>query len=161
MAKAKELKKDDYTIQINYSDHATAKKLMKFISKNGDEFEISAEDMISFLVNQVNMKTLEPTFVDTEAINIVSVHRQVRAVLNRDYKKGEEIRMDYVHPYPLEFAILEQMMGIASIEKDAKYLTLTNEKIDELKKKITPEMEEYSKKFYSSMKQLNLGRKPE
>lgn len=161
MSKAKELKTPTYTIQINYSDHAVAKKLMKFIPVEGKEFEISAEDMISFLVNQVSMKELEPTFVDTDAIKIVSVMRQVRAVLNRDYKAGEEIRMNYVHPYPLEYAILEKMYGYAALEEGAKFIELTNEHIEEIKKKITPEMEEYTKKFYSAIKGLNSGSKSE
>jgi hypothetical protein len=154
MSKAKELKTEKYTIQVNYSDEAKEKKLMKFIPVDG-EFEISAEDMISFLVNQVSMKELEPTFVDTEKINIVSVHRQIKANLNRDYKKGEEIRMEYVHPYPLEYALLEQIYGIASLEEGVKYLELTNEKIEEIKKKITPEMEEFTKNFYKSIKGLD------
>jgi hypothetical protein len=155
MSKAKELKTPTYTIQINYSPEAHDKKLMKFIPVDGKEFEIPAEDMISFLVNQVSMKELEPTFVDTDSIKIVSVHRQIKAVLNRDYKEGEEIRMEYVHPYPLEYAILEKMYGYASLEEGAKFIELTNEHIEEIKKKITPEMEDYTKKFYSAIKGLS------
>ncbi len=158
MIKAKELKKEKYIIQINYSKKSKKNKLMKFIPKDG-AFEISADDMINFLVNQVSMNELEPTFVDSEKINIVSVHRQIKAVLNRDYKKGEEIRMEYVHPYPLEYAILEKMYGIASLDKNVKYITLTNEQINKIKKKIKPEMEEYTKKFYSSIKGFNLDSK--
>lgn len=159
--KAKELKTENYSIQINYSDEAVAKKLMKFIPVDGKEFEISAEEMISMLVNQVSMKELEPTFVDSEKIQIVSVHRQIKAKLTKDFKAGEEIRIDYIHPYPLEYAILEKIYGYASIEEGAKFIELTNEHIEEIKKKIKPEMEEYTKKFYSSIKGLNSGSKPE
>lgn len=159
MSKAKELKTENYIIQINYSDQAKAKKLMKIIPIEGRDIEISAEDMISFLVNQVNVNELQPTFVEIDKINIVSVHRQIKAILNRDYKSGEEIRMEYVHPYPLEFAILEKIYGFAAIEEGAKFLELTNEHIEEIKKKITPEMEEYVKKFYEGIKGLNLESK--
>lgn len=160
--KAKELKTEDYTIQINYSDEASDKKLMKFIPAEGKkEFVISAEEMISMLVNQVSMKELQPTFVDSEKIQIVSVHRQIKAVLNRDFKQGEEVRIEYVHPYPLEYAILEKIYGYASVEEGVKFIELTNEKIEEIKKKIKPEMEDFTKKFYSAIKGLNSGSKPE
>jgi len=114
--KATELKKDKYTIQVKYSDEAVEKKLMKFITPSGDEFEISSDEMISFLVNQVNMNTLEPTFVDTEKINVVEVGRQIQCKLDRDHKAGEIININYTHPYPLEFALLEEVYKIALIK---------------------------------------------
>ena len=88
--KAVELKRDKYTIQVNYSDEAKEKKMMKFITPNGDEFEISSEEMISFLVNQVNMKTLEPTFVDSKKINVCEVARQI--VVKAGYRDWETDR---------------------------------------------------------------------
>lgn len=155
--KPTELKTDKYTIQVNYSPSAIVQKTMKFITPNGDEFEISADEMISFLVNQVNMHTLEPTFVETDKINMCEVYREIKVRLDRDFKAGEEIQLGYVQPYPLEFALLEEVYKIAKVTEGSKVFELTKEFIDETKKKITPEMEEFSEKFYSGHKGLKLG----
>lgn len=151
------LEKETYTIEVNYSEEAVNKKLMKFIPVDGKEFEISAEEMISFLVNQVNMNTLSPTFVETDKINICQIRREIKCKLDRDFKSGEEINIGYVSPYPLEFALLEEMYNIAKVQEDAPVFTLTEEFIEETKKKLTPEMEDFTKKFYEGHKGLNLG----
>ena len=152
--KAKEIKKDNYTVQIGYSKEAKKKKLLKFISKSGDEFEIAAEELASMLVGGVNQDTLEATFIETDRINVVEVGRQLKCVLDQDMKKGEEIRLNYAHPYPLEFAIIEQVMGIAKINMDVQALTLTKEYIEEAKKKLKPDQEKFIKKFYKSFKNV-------
>jgi len=152
--KAKEIKKDNYTVQIGYSKEAKKKKLLKFISKSGDEFEIAAEELASMLVGGVNQDTLEATFIETDRINVVEVGRQLKCVLDQDMKKGEEIRLNYAHPYPLEFAIIEQVMGIAKINMDVQALTLTKEYIEEAKKKLKPDQEKFIKKFYKSFKKV-------
>lgn len=156
---AVELKKENYTIQVKYSDEAIAKKMIKFITKSGDEFEITSEEMISILVNQVNMDTLLPTFVETDKINIVEVSRQIKCVLDKDMKKGQEININYVHPYPIEFALIEEAYNIAKTTEGTQVLVLTKEFIDGVKEKIKPQMEEYIKKFYKSFKGLNLSSK--
>jgi hypothetical protein len=151
-----ELKRDNYTIQIGYSDEATEKKLIKFITKSGDEFVVSSEEMISLLVNQVNMETLAPAFVEMDKVNVVEVGRQLKCVLTEDMKKGQEINLGYTHPYPVEFAILEEAYKIAKINHDVPVFTLTKEYLDEVKKKIKPQMEDYIKKFYKSFKNLDI-----
>lgn len=151
-----ELKRDNYTIQIGYSDKATEKKLIKFITKSGDEFVVSSEEMISLLVNQVNMETLAPAFVEMDKVNVVEVARQLKCVLTEDMKKGQEINLNYTHPYPVEFAILEEAYKIAKINNDVPVFTLTKEYLDEVKKKIKPQMEDYIKKFYKSFKNLDI-----
>ncbi len=155
--KAKRLDTDTYSLEINYDEHAIAKKLIKFIPKEGTPFEISAEDMISFLVNQVNMNTLEPTFVETDKINMTTVGRQIEITVNRDIKNGETVRIGYSHPYPLEFALLEKVYNICTIDESAKVVELSKELIDATKEKITPEMEEFTKKFYAGHQGLKLG----
>ncbi|MCK5020314.1 MAG: hypothetical protein KAS32_24965 [Candidatus Peribacteraceae bacterium] len=151
---AKEIKRENYTIQTGYSEEAKEKKLLKFISKSGDEFEISAEEMSAMLIGGVNQNTLEATFVEADKINVVEVGRQLKCILDKDMKKGEEIRLNYAHPYPLEFAIIEQVMGIAKINMDVPALTLTKEYIDEIKKKLKPDQEKFIKKFYMSFKNV-------
>ena len=152
--KGVELKKDDYTLQLKYSPEAEKSKLMKFITKSGDEFVISADDMISILVNQVNMDTLSPTFVETTKVNVVEVSRQLECELEEDMKKGQKIRINYVHPYPVEFALLEEVYKIAKIDESVPRIEITKEYLEEVKTKIKPEMSEYMNKFYLSFKNV-------
>lgn len=153
--KAKELKRDNYTVQIGYSKEAKKRKLLKFISKSGDEFVISADELASMIVGGVNQETLDALFVETDKINVVEVGRQLKCVMEKDMKKGEEFNINYTHPYPIEFAIIEQAMGIAKVNMDVPVFTLTTEYIEEVKKKLKPEQEEYIKKFYKSFKNIN------
>ncbi len=154
-----ELKKDTFTIQVNYSKEAIDKKLMKFITKkSGDEFEISAEEMSTILIGQVNSDIVEATFVESDRVNVVDVTRQIRARAGRNIKKGEEIRIDYTHPYPIEFAIIEEVMKVAKINKDVPVFTLTSEYIAEVKNKITPKQEKFSEMLFKFFKNLRPNR---
>lgn len=154
-----QLKKEDYTIQVNYSPEAIEKKLMKFISKSGDEFVISADEMSTILVGQVNSELLSATFVESDRVNVVEVLRQVVVTANRDIKKGEEIRLEYKHPYPVEFALIEEAMKIAKINMDVPVFTLTREYLDEVRNKITPEQEKFINRFYKFFKNLFKSKK--
>jgi len=156
---AKEIKKENFTVQIGYSEEAKKKKLLKFILKHGNEFEISAEELSSMLIGGVNQNTLEATFVESNKINVVEVGRQLECVLDKDMKKGEKFLINYAHPYPLEFAIIEQVWGIAKIKMDVPALTLTREYIEEVKKKLKPEQKEFMKKFYKSFRNVELDKK--
>lgn len=152
--KAIQLKKKDYTIQVNYSPKARKEKLMRFISKSGDKFEISAEEMSSILVGQVNNEVLAATFVESDKVHVVDVTRQIKAMADRDIKKGEEIRIEYTHPYPVEFALIEEGMKIAKINRDKKAFTLTAEFLDSVKKKTTKEQKTFVQRFYQFFKDL-------
>jgi hypothetical protein len=93
--KPTELKKENYTVQINYSPEETEKKLMKFITtKSGDEFEISASELSSMLIGGVNSDVLEATFVESDRINVVEVARQLQCELTEDMKKGQKININ-------------------------------------------------------------------
>ncbi|MEI6732231.1 MAG: hypothetical protein WCK90_06160 [archaeon] len=158
--KPAQISKKDYTVQIGYSPEAKEKKLMKFITrKSGDEFTISADELSSMLIGGVNSDVLEATFVDSERINVVEVGRQLQCVLDKDMKKGDKININYTHPLPLEFAIIEQVYGIAKINMGAPALSLTREYIEEVKKKLKPEQEKFLNIFYKSFKNLNLNEK--
>lgn len=157
--KAREIKQKDYTVQIGYSEEAIKNKLLKFISKSGDEFEISAEALASMLIGGVNSDTLEATFVSSEKINVVEVGRQIECVLDKDMKKGERININYIHPYPLEFALIEQAYGIAKINNDVPTKILSKAYINKVRAKIKPEQENFLQKFYSSFKNINLSKK--
>jgi len=156
MKKGREIKKKNYTVQIGYSPKAIKDKLMKFITKNGDEFEISSEEMSSMLIGGVNSNTLEATFVESDRINVVEVGRQLECVLDKDMKKGDKINLNYKHPYPLEFALIEEAYKIAKIDKDIPRIVLTKEYIKEVRAKIKPDMTNYISKFYKSFKNLKL-----
>lgn len=151
-----ELKKENYTIQVGYSEEANKKKLMKFIPVDNKPFEISAEEMSSILVSQVNSETLEATFVESDKINVVEVGRQLQCVLDKDMKKGEKININYTHPYPIEFALIEEAYKIAKIDESIPKVMLTKEYINEVKAKLKPEMTDYINKFYKSFKNLNI-----
>ncbi len=158
--KAVELKKEKYTIQVNYSEEASEKKLMKFISaEHGDEFEISAEEMSTILMGQVNSELVEATFVESDRVNVVEVTRQIRARADRDIKEGEEIRIDYTHPYPIEFALIEEAMKVAKINQDVPVFTLTKEYIDSVREKITPQQRRFVDLIWKFFKDL-FNKKP-
>lgn len=154
--KPKELKKKDYTVQIGYSDEAKDKKLMKFITKSGDEFEISAEELSTMLIGGVNSETLEATFVESDRINVVEVGRQLQCELTEDMKKGQKININYTHPYPLEFALIEEAYKIAKIDEKVPRYEITKEYLDEVRKKLKPEQTEYINKFYKSFKNVEI-----
>ncbi len=149
-----EMKKEKYTLQVNYSEDAVEKKLMKFITPSGDEFEISAEEMATILVGQVNSETIEATFVESDRVNVVDVTRQIRARADRDIKAGEEIRLDYTHPYPVEFAIIEEAAKLAKIRMDRPRYELTVDYINEVRSKITPEQKKFSEFIFQFFKNL-------
>jgi len=155
----RELKRKNYTVQIGYSKKAADKKLLKFIPKDLRGFEISAEDLSSMLIGGVNSETLEATFVYSDKINVVEVGRQLECVLDKDMKQGDRIRLNYTHPYPVDFALIEQAYGIAKVNMDVPVFTLTNQYIKDVRKKIKPEQENFIKKFYKSFKNLNLNEK--
>lgn len=154
MKKATELKRDKFTVQVNYSDEAIEKKLMKFITPSGDEFEISADEMATMLIGQVNSELVEATFVESDRVNVVEVTRQIRVRADRDIKKGEEIRLDYTHPYPIEFALIEEAMKIAKVQMDTPVFTLTKEYIDNVRAQITPEQKKFIEVFFRFFKNL-------
>lgn len=156
MSKPIKLEKENYSIEVKYSDEAVEKKLIRIVTKSGDEVVFSAEEMISILVSQVNTETLSPTFVDMERINVVEVGRQLKCVLEEDMKKGQEININYTHPYPLEFALIEEMYKIAKVDPGIKVYELTSEFIKETKEKIKPEMESFVKKFYQTFKKVDI-----
>lgn len=155
-----EMKKEKFTLQVNYSQDAIDQKLMKFTTPSGDEFEISAEEMSTILIGQVNSEVVAATFVESDRVNVVEVERQMRAVADRDIKKGEEIRLAYRHPYPVEFALIEEGMNLAKINMDVPVFTLTKEYLDSVKAQVTPEQVRFVDKFYDFIKGIwNGGKK--
>ncbi len=150
------LEKENFTVEVKYSDEAVSKKLIKFTVTKGNEIILTADELISMLVNQVNSEILSATFVETDRINVVEVGRQIQCVLDKDYTKGQTININYTHPYPIEFALIEEAWKIAEIKKDAKVTELTVEYMEKVKNEIKPKMEKYIRKFYESFKSLNL-----
>lgn len=151
-----EMKKEKYTLQVNYSPEAIQKKMMRFITPSGDEFEISAEEMSTILIGQVNSDLIEATFVESDRVNVVEVTRQIRALADRDIRKGEEIRIAYTHPYPVEFALIEEAAKLAIINRDAPRYELTIEYLENVKNKITPKQRKFVDMIYKFFKDLKL-----
>lgn len=138
------MEKENYTIEVNYSAEAIEKKLMRFIPKDGEPFEISAHEMSTILIGQVNSDLVSATFVESDRVNVVDVTRQIVGRADRDIAKGEEIRIDYTHPYPIEFAIIEEAAKVAKIRMDVPRYELTVDYINEVKAKITPQQNKFS-----------------
>lgn len=147
-----------YKVEAKYSQEAMDKKLMRFTTPSGDSFEVSADEMISMLVGQVNAETLAPAFVESTKVNVVQVLRTIEAVLTEDLPKGTKIPINYMHPYPLEFAIIEEAYKLAKIIPEKGVMELTKEFIDEVKAKITPEADGFVKQFYKSYPKVELGK---
>lgn len=152
------LDKGKFTVEVKYSDEAVEKRLIKFTVIEGKEIVLTADELSSMLINQVNSETLSATFVETDRVNVVEVMRQIKCVLDKDYKKGQTININYTHPYPIEFALIEEAWKIAQVQKDVKVMDLTIDYIEEVKKKIKPEMEKYLKKFYQAFKTIDLSK---
>ncbi len=152
------LERENFTIEVKYSDEAVVKKLVKFTVTKGNEIVLTADEIISMLVNQVNSEVLSAAFVETDRVNVVEVGRQIKCVADRDIWKGEVININYSHPYPVEFALIEEAWKIAQINKDTKVTELTVEYLEEVKKKIKPSMVDYMQKFYKSFNSLNLNK---
>ncbi len=150
-----EMKKEKFTVQVNYSPEAIEKRLMKFITPSGDEFEISGDEMSTMMIGVVNSDLIEATFVESDRVNVVEVMRQIRVRADRDIMAGEEIRLDYTHPYPIEFAIIEEAANLAKINMDVPAFTLTVDYINDVKNKITPKQRKFSGmvwKFFKNLK---------
>ncbi len=141
-------------MQVNYSEEAIQKRLMKFITPSGDEFEISGDEMASMMIGVVNSDLVEATFVESDRVNVVEVLRQIRVRADRDIKQGEEIRLEYTHPYPVEFAIIEEAAKVAKINMDAPAFTLTLDYIKSVQQKITPKQRKYSDMVWKFFKDL-------
>ena len=82
-------KKDNFTVEVKYSPDAIAKKLVRFTVTKGTSIEVSADELIGILTNQVNAETLSPAFVETNKVNVVEVGRQIQCILDKDMKKGD------------------------------------------------------------------------
>lgn len=149
--------KKNYTVELKYSSKAERDQLIRFTAKEGNTFEISAPQIVELVSQYINGKDLEPVFVDTERIKVVYVTRQMEAKLDRDFKAGETIRIGYQHPYPLEFAIIEEGMKLAKIDPNREGFIVTPELLKQVKRNTPESSKNFIQKFYESFK--NLGRK--
>ena len=149
--------KGDYKVEIKYSPEAIEKRLIRFHPKEGTSFEISADNLIELLSHYVNGQELSPAFVDTERIKVVYVDRQMKFKAEKDIKEGEEFNVAYTHPYPLEFAIIEEGFNIAKIRKDREGFVVTSEMLKEVKRKTPKSSKNFVQKFFKSISSLKLG----
>lgn len=153
--------KGDYKVSVKYSDEAIEKKLMKFETPSGESFEISVEHMIELVSHYVNGSDLAPMFVDNERIKIVYVTRNMKFKLDKDFKAGEEIVVAYEHPYPLEFAIIEEAFNIALIKPDKMGFMVTPEILAEVKRRTPQDSKKFIEKFYQSNQNLDMKKDEE
>lgn len=151
--------KKNYTVELKYSSKAERDQLIRFTAKEGNTFEISAPQIVELVSQYINGKDLEPVFVDTERIKVVYVTRQMEAKLDRDFKAGETIRIGYQHPYPLEFAIIEEGMKLAKIDPNREGFIVTPELLKQVKRNTPESSKNFIQKFFQSFKNIGLGHK--
>jgi hypothetical protein len=149
-------KKENYQVEVKYSKKSQDEKLVRFTLLEGKSFEISADELIGILTHQVNVEALAPVFIETKKVDVVEVGRQLRCVLDKDMKAGQEININYSHPYPIEFALLEEAYKIAKIDESVPRIEITKEYLEEVKTKLKPEQEEYINNFYKSFKNVKI-----
>ena len=106
----------------------------------------------------MNSELIAASFVESDRVNVVEVTRQIRVRLDKDFKKGDEIRLDYVHPYPVEFALIEEAAKLAKINMDTPAFTLTVDYINSVKDKITPKQRKFVDLIYAFFKNLRPNR---
>jgi hypothetical protein len=150
--------KDNYAVETKYSQDAINKNLIKFTVTKGKSFEISLDELIELLAKGVNKEKLAPLFVNTEQVDMVYVKRQLHGKAGKTIEAGGDITLEYVHPYPVEFAILEEAYQIAQIDMNVPKTTITMEYLAEVKEKIKPKAEEFLKASYRSF-ELPLDKK--
>lgn len=151
--------KKNYTVELKYSSKAERDQLIRFTAKEGNSFEISAPQIVELVSQYINGKDLEPVFVDTERIKVVYVTRQMEATLDRDFKAGETIRIGYQHPYPIEFAIIEEGMKLAQIDPNREGFIVTPELLKQVKRNTPEASKNFIQKFFQSFKNIGLGHK--
>lgn len=156
MSNGKKVEKEKYFAEIGYSKESKKNKLVKFTIKDGNVLEISSDDLIKILLEQNKPEVLAPLFVEADKVNMVEVQRQIAVKINKDLKEGDEIRIDYVHPYPVEFALLEEVYKVAKIKEDVPVFTLTKEYIEKVRSELKPEMEQFIERFYKNIKSLEI-----
>lgn len=148
---------DTYSVEIKYSKDAIKDKLVRFTVKDGNSFEISSDKLVELMSHYLNSESLAPAFVDTEKITVVYVKRQIKMKADRDIKTGEEFNVEYSHPYPLEFAIIEEGYKLALIDKEKLAVIVTPELLKQVKRDTPASSDNFIKKFYQAFKTLNLG----
>lgn len=142
-------KRKGYSVELKYSKKAIEKELIKFTTKGGLVLEIPANELIEILITGVNREKLEPVFVNSETIDIVYVERALNFVADRNIKKGEKFNVTYKHPYPLEFAAIEDALKLCKIDIDSKVYPFTPDLLKKIKKKNTDEQKNFVKKFFT------------
>lgn len=142
-------KRPDYTVVVRYSDNAIKNNLIKFISKRGDSFEVQLGDMINLLSKFVSQETLAPTLMDNKVINMIKVQRALQFIPNKDIKAGELVNIPFEHMMPVEYAIAEEALGVATIPDKIK--TINSKALHQAAKRVDDGVKEFSQATYESM----------
>lgn len=137
----------EFSVLIKYSDRSRDGKIIKFIPRKGEPFELSTEAFVSLLAKHVNFNHIAPAMIHNKTIDMVQVTRNIVLKVNRDIKEGEVISIPFTHMHPLDFAIAEEALGVAHISPEVKSI---NEKaFEKARKRVTQKTEDFAKEQWS------------
>jgi len=120
----------EYNIIIEYSPRAKKKDLMKFTDKKGQKLvEISANDLIPIILENFTIEHMHALAANVKQVELIEVTRNIAAVCDRAFKKGEKINFPFKHKMPLEYAIAEEALNLVSISGDNVY-KITRKELD-------------------------------
>ena len=142
-------KKPNYSVEIKYSENAIKNNLIKFIPKQGKAFEVPVGDLIALLAKHVSTEILAPVLMDSKLVNMIKVQRAVTLQTSRDIAAGETLYIPFEHMMPLEYAIAEEALGVSQISDKVK--TINQKQLLLAKKRVTKEVENFSKSAYESL----------
>lgn len=146
-----------FSVSANYNKEAKRDKILKFKTKRFDEeFEITLGDVVNLCVTFFNQEDAAPLRFKHSVVKMTNVERQLVLTPERDIKAGEELRLSYSHPMPLEWAIAEEAAKRLSVDAPHKYFEISDKDYDKLKKEISE-----SHNAYLEIQQKLQDNKPE
>lgn len=122
------VEKDNYRIEINYSQDAIDKELIKIIPKDDKEMVFTSGELLEMITKNLKNKELALALSEYEVgmkvLSTIQVMRTIHFKSDKDYKAGDEIHFSYVQPYPYFLALLEEGYGIAKTKGDIETIPL-------------------------------------
>jgi hypothetical protein len=130
---------EDYTLEINYDDNAVEKGLIKIIPKEGvKEIILSSDALLDIIGHRIQGRGIAITLaeIDRQEIWMMEVERQFNFVAEKDYKKGDAIAVNGVHPYPVLLFAAEQEFNTCKEGKDKTFYAISMDGLTERMKEI-------------------------
>lgn len=141
---------DGYIVEIRYNEKtnlADTVTIRPEDKNNKKPFKISAKKLGHILADYVSRDFSELLNLKTRSIMMTEVERQLVLKSSKDVAEGEEIRVSFKHPMPLEFALAEEVFNKCKADKDK--LEITPEDIEKYKDDFSKNAKDYLINQYS------------